>query len=318
MLGYALRKIAKEYGLTIDDGIAYGDYKGFAVTLSEGMGSKTFCFTGRFPSEAAELAVKRFIEDMDWEKNRIEEVAVNHMGVHIVFFDNPGTMACINRVLEQLIPVLGEAGFVSADHCACCGQPIGADGVWHTETGNAFHIHEHCHEALMKEFADFDAEAHEEEQSALEEEAAKEESKNGYGSGLKGALIGGVLCALITAASFAFLENAFIGGIFGGFVVMWFYGKFCDRNSFTGALMVLGVSVVFLAIGLVVGDLIYYGMQISNGELVISYGELFSYWIAVVSEQNYFVKEFLWGCFAVFLAVDTLFIRAFMYNRRHQ
>ena len=318
MLGYALRKIAKEYGLTVDGNIAYGDYKGFAVTLSEGMGSKTFCFTGRFPNEAAELAVRRFIEEMDWEKDRIEEVAVNHMGVHIVFFDNPGTMACVNRVLDQLIPVLGEAGFASADRCACCGQPIGVDGIWHTETGNAFHIHEHCHEALMNEFAAFDAEAHEEEQEALKEEAAEEDAKGSIVQGFKGALIGGVLCTLITAAAFAFMENSIIGGLFGGFAVMWLYGKFCDRNSFAGALMVFGVTVVFFAIGLVAGDLIYYAMQISNGELAISNAELFSYWVSVVSEQEYFFKAFLWGCLGVFFAVDALFIRAYMYNKRHK
>lgn len=318
MLGYALRKIAKEYGLTVDGGIAYGDYKGLSVTLSEGMGSKTVCFTGRFPNEAAELAVKRVLEEMDWEKDRMEQVAVNHMLVEIVFMDNPGTMACINRVLDQLIPVLGEAGFAGAGHCACCGQPIGADGIWHTETGNAFHIHEHCHETLMNEFASLDVEIQEEEQVALAQEAEEEEAKNSLGQGFKGVLIGGVLCALITAAAFAFLENGFIGAFFGGFVVVTFYGKFCDRNSFAGALMVFAVAAVFFSIGLVAGDLIYYGMQIANGELAISYGELFSYWIAVISEQEYFTKQLLWGYLGVFFAVDVLLLRAYRFSKRHK
>ena len=40
MIGSALKKLAAENGLTISGGIAYGNYQGYAITLSEGAGYK--------------------------------------------------------------------------------------------------------------------------------------------------------------------------------------------------------------------------------------------------------------------------------------
>lgn len=44
MIGSALKKLAKEYDMTVDKGIAYGSLGGFAATLSEGPGSSKSSF----------------------------------------------------------------------------------------------------------------------------------------------------------------------------------------------------------------------------------------------------------------------------------
>ena len=40
MIGFGYRKLAKEYGMTIKHGVAYGNMHGYPATLSEGMGFK--------------------------------------------------------------------------------------------------------------------------------------------------------------------------------------------------------------------------------------------------------------------------------------
>ena len=318
MVGYALRKIAKEYNLTLEDGIAYGNYRGFAATFSEGMGSKTVCFTGRFPSEAAELAVGEMIRSWDWEKNRMEQVGVNRFGVQIEFFDNPGTMTCINRILDKLIPLLEESGFADADHCAACGGAVVEDDIWNTDDGNAYHIHRSCSSELKRDLESIEKEVEAEEEAEAEAEIAAEEEKNGYGFGMKGAAIGGVIGAVITAVLYAFFDEPFIAALLVGLISNFFYDHFCGRNSFLGALIVLVSAVVFFSFGLCVGDILYYGMEIFNGNLAISVSELFDYWISMISSEDYFVPDLLWGYLGVFLTVDVLFIRAFMFHRKQK
>ena len=48
MIGSGLKKLAKENGMKIDSGVAYGSLGGFAATLSEGAGWKQIVFSTRF------------------------------------------------------------------------------------------------------------------------------------------------------------------------------------------------------------------------------------------------------------------------------
>lgn len=48
MIASGLKKLAKEYGMSVDKGIAYGSLGGFAATLSEGAGYKLIVFSTHF------------------------------------------------------------------------------------------------------------------------------------------------------------------------------------------------------------------------------------------------------------------------------
>ena len=52
MIGSGLKKLAKEYGMTVSGGIAYGSMGGFAATLSEGAGYKRLVFSTRVSDPA--------------------------------------------------------------------------------------------------------------------------------------------------------------------------------------------------------------------------------------------------------------------------
>ena len=48
-LGYALRKMARELGLEVKDGVVCGIFKRYAVSMWEGLsGTKTFSISAKF------------------------------------------------------------------------------------------------------------------------------------------------------------------------------------------------------------------------------------------------------------------------------
>ena len=51
MIGSGLKKLARENGMSIASGVAYGDFRGYAATFSEGSGYKLLAVTTKFPDE---------------------------------------------------------------------------------------------------------------------------------------------------------------------------------------------------------------------------------------------------------------------------
>ena len=48
MVGNGLKKLAKENGMNVDKGVAYGSLRGFTATMSEGSGYKQIVFVTSF------------------------------------------------------------------------------------------------------------------------------------------------------------------------------------------------------------------------------------------------------------------------------
>lgn len=53
MIGTALKKLAKENGLHTSNGVAFGDFRGYATTFWEGAGYKAMCISTKCPDPAA-------------------------------------------------------------------------------------------------------------------------------------------------------------------------------------------------------------------------------------------------------------------------
>ena len=65
MIGSALKKMAKENGMQIARGVAYGAYKGYALTMCEGSGWKRLDFSTRFYDVAAQNALENKLNQVD-------------------------------------------------------------------------------------------------------------------------------------------------------------------------------------------------------------------------------------------------------------
>lgn len=146
MIGSGLKKIAAENGMTIESGVAYGMLKGCYVSLSEGAGYKRMCIyvgchhrpdeeraskEGEVPEhlQTANAIADYIIEyagnfseyRIMTDKHRLPGVQIAQGGsvVIINFFDNPGTMNCIEQFIEKILPEIAPA--TQPNVCMVCG-----------------------------------------------------------------------------------------------------------------------------------------------------------------------------------------------------
>ena len=63
MVGSAMKKFAAENGIAIKDGIAFGNYHGYMMSMEEGVGWKAISFAVRFEDENAQYALLGFLYD---------------------------------------------------------------------------------------------------------------------------------------------------------------------------------------------------------------------------------------------------------------
>ena len=154
MVFYGLRKFARELGLEVQSGVACGIYKGYAVSMWEGNGYKTFSISAKFEED---LCNKMEIELMDLEGNYRRVVYIRFIeGVlEARFLDNPGTMKQFRNCFFDVLSVLDGYEIPDADICPKCGLPMYGQGVW-----SLFHLfgeksclytHEHCVAAMERE-----------------------------------------------------------------------------------------------------------------------------------------------------------------------
>ena len=141
MIGSAFRQLAAANQMHIEHGVAYGMLSGCFVTLSEGAGYKRMSIyvggqeaaNGDQPPQC--LVNAKQIGDMiaaaSGEQNvyrlmtkhrNIPALVLNHSGsvLTINFFDNPGTMDCINRFVQEMLPLISQR--TCPRQCLCCCQ----------------------------------------------------------------------------------------------------------------------------------------------------------------------------------------------------
>ena len=89
MIGSALKKLAKEYDMTVDKGIAYGSLGGFAATLSEGAGFKQIVFSTCFDDPAGRTGITDTVNARNVKKEfRVQELTVSSKMIAVTFLDN--------------------------------------------------------------------------------------------------------------------------------------------------------------------------------------------------------------------------------------
>ena len=81
MIGSGLKKLANENGMKVAHGVAYGNFRGFALTMCEGSGWKRLDFTTRFLDPAAQNAFQAKLTEVDLKKTyRVQALNMQHCG----------------------------------------------------------------------------------------------------------------------------------------------------------------------------------------------------------------------------------------------
>ena len=88
MIGSGLKKFAQENGLRVAKGVAYGSFRGYAATLSEGSGYKMMVLTTKFTDPEALQQLQQRINAVNVTREyRVQKLSFAPNGVCIVFGD---------------------------------------------------------------------------------------------------------------------------------------------------------------------------------------------------------------------------------------
>lgn len=254
MIGSGLKKLAKEYGMGVSNGVAYGSLRGYAATFSEGAGYKRVVISTVISDPVKQTALQqRFAGRNLLKEYRVQSLDFTPKFIQVDFQDNPGTMKLLRAFLEELLPDLEESGATGAEICSECGMPV-AQGGWTLVNGTAFRLHEACAQRLSR-------------QVQAEREAQELETKESYLTGALGALLGAMLGAVLWAVVLKLGYVASIVGFVIAFLAVTGY-DLCRGKQGKGKLWILLLSV---AVGVALGNLGAYVWELAG---MISSGEL--------------------------------------------
>jgi len=298
MIGSALKKLAAENGMKVAKGVAYGVFRGYYATFSEGSGYKQIVFATRFSEQSKQDELMGLLSRHNLSKEyRVQNLSFAPNGINIVFGDTIGTMKKIMAFLDWFFPLLEQFGASRAGICPECGAPIDA-GTWILQDGvAAFYLHTSCADRISREL------------EAIQEEK-KQPGNGSYFTGLLGALLGSLLGAIIWAV---ILYAGYVASLVG-FAIGWLANKFYDLfkgKQGKGKIAILIIAVILgVFLGTLLPDMAYVAMGIPTGEFDISYGEIPALILAnLIFDQEYLLyvvgNSFLGLLFAA-LGVYTL------------
>lgn len=242
MIGNAIKKYAEHHGMNCDGGYAYGKIHGRHIALEDRYGAKILQIYLHPPARSAEKSgvipeeVQRTLLDCSAREYRLlrqEPVTVGGGRAVIAFGDNPGTMARVERYIDEVLPRL-DALALNTDICAYCGEPLTGEVHYVLLDDYVLPVHGEC----VREMA---------EQVAETERAPKQGS---VAKGAAGAVIGAAIGAIAWAVVFVLGYVTSVCGLLIGFLSNWLYGKFGGR---AGALRVVVVTIA-LVFGVTLGQ----------------------------------------------------------------
>ena len=190
MVGSAIKKYAKEKNWQVKNGIAYGIYRGYMMSMQEGGGWKSLSIAARLESEEALNSAYELLNDKNIMKDyRISGSTISPSAVNVTFIDNPGTMKKIIEFVDSFCDGLDSFGAKGANYCSSCGQELGGTGIPALMNDTVYLLHEGC---MHRD---------DEQLSVAKEEMKKEGSTV---TGTIGAFLGAIIGAVPWAVAYYF------------------------------------------------------------------------------------------------------------------
>ena len=254
MIGSGLKKLAAEYGMKVNNGVAYGFIQGYPVTLFEGAGYKAIAIS----SKLTDLAVKQAVMDEISQVNLSREFRVQALNffpnvIAINFLDNPGTMKKLRAFIDWFFPILARHGVPAQNVCSHCGCEL-ISGKWVLIEGVAHHMHESCAQQVMQQIAD-------------ENTREKEERSGSYLTGFLGALIGAAIGAVVWAAVLLLGYVASIVGLLIGFLAEKGYNLLKGKQGKGKVFILIVVVILAVLLGTLAADAYTLIGMINDGQL---------------------------------------------------
>lgn len=272
MIGSGLKKLAKENGMTVAHGVAYGSLQGFAATLSEGSGYKRIDFATTFTDPVKKAELMDLVSKTDVKKlYRVQNLGIGGRCVQVIFLDNPGTMKKIQSFLGWFIPLLQEYSATGAGICTECGCEV-TNGRWLLVDGTAYYMHDSC---AQKTLGDIDA----------EKTQRAEEDKGSYITGFVGALLGSALGAVLWAIVLNMGYVASLVGLVIGWLAQKGYDLFKGKQGKAKVWILILVIILGVLLGTIGAEAYSVAEMIGNGEAgYLTYGDIPAFLLAIFLE----------------------------------
>ncbi len=139
-------ELAKEWGLHIHDGMAYGIYCGCVLTVLPGQAQCHLSITTRLPSQVRWSGLgRKERQDLGIRSLRWEGFALT-----AVFSDDETLPQRVQAFLERCTPELLALGAATAECCPICGNAVMGRHPWFLVGSAACHLHPECAVALER------------------------------------------------------------------------------------------------------------------------------------------------------------------------
>ena len=254
MIGSALKKLAKEHGMNVDKGGAYGNLGGYCATLNEGSGYKQIVFTTTIADPAKLGELQTILNGRNLQKEfRVTGLTFDPKAVRVVFLDNPGTMKKIQAFLDFFLPLLRAAQATGFGVCPECGFEV-SGGCWKLIGGAAYYMHSSCADKVCREIS-------------AEDQTRREEDTGNYLTGFVGAMLGSVVGAVLWAVVLYLGYVASLVGLAIGWLAEKGYSLLKGKQG-KGKIVILIIAIIFgVLLGNFGADVITLVQMMGAGEL---------------------------------------------------
>lgn len=298
MIGSGLKKLAKENGMTVYGGVAYGSLRGYAATLSEGAGYKKIDFAVSFPDPAGRVALTDLVAVSNLRSTyRVTNISFGAKATQVTFHDTAGTMKKIRAFLDWFIPLLEQHGATRADICAECGGQM-VSPLWVQVNGICYPAHDSCAKLIWEDVT-------------TGNDAKSAANSGNYITGALGALAG----SLIGAVVWALVLNAGYVASLVGLLIGWLAEKgysLAKGKRGKGKVWILVIAILLgVALGTFGSDAIEIGKMILDGSLAgFSLTEIPLFILALLVDNPDYVSAVLHnlGMGVLFAGLGVFFI----------
>lgn len=306
MVGSGIKKYAEKNGLTVKNGVAYGIYRGYMMTLQEGSGWKSADFavcmsdelTGTLQGQLGAL-----LDDKTKKEYRIMSVGVSTRRVSVRFVDNPGTMGKMEAFIDLICDKLSACEVPGQNYCAQCGMVIDSafSAVDVMLEGAVYQMHSGCADSVERDV-----------------DAARQavQAQGNMLTGIIGAVLGGIIGAIPWAiASF---NGWFVGwlGFLIGLAAKKGYELLKGKECKAKAVVIILVSILSVVLAEFAGWTVAFMMEV-EGATVMEGLQFTLYFLSADPEiQSSFIGNIVLGLVFAGLGIFDLVRGIFSANSK--
>lgn len=300
LISQGFKKMANDFGMQINRGVAFGEIEGYCFTFRDGMGTKNVSIGISFDEDGNNRANVFGHLHENKKKFAIRDFSYEHHTLTILFHDTFGTLNRIKEFINTCIEILKDNHIKGSEFCASCGNSVNYEpSEIVLLNGNAVRLHSSCMQQILDKNDSF---------YAANDTSTKERS---VVRGLIGALIGAFVGAIPWAIVLYFGYITSLVGVVIGLCIKKGYELFGGEQGKAKLIIMLVLVIPTVILGEYLGMLFGVWKLIADGEMLpLAFGQInqliFMYLSHEPAELAAVAKDILMGSFFAYLGIFAI------------